>query len=465
MPTMPILAVILLSIEGIIVRFQFGRYSNFFISDQKIFNAIVTFFFVINCIVVISFYLLKIGKKKKRLEIFSTVMLLSVIFLIDMNSSAIEKENKSRMEAKQQIYVKKMGDNLIPFYTGDGTPDQQKVQQLREKFVSYFVIYDAQSSDIMPDICAKADHSFVTSDMNYIILTCEVTNNAFKHYVLPTMNNGKRIDSFYIMSLSSLARYEVNRFPYPELLSTDEFSPLYHDSADDTYYGVYQDKFYQISPPTQTQTTNSSDEPLTSSVNNAIAESIITFQKKHEELFPNNRIIKLANYLIKTYQCSQVHDVFLLDDQYVTIGCDTEYYAFKYQKFSDSSFYSLANPLVINIPFVQDNQSEEYANSIVNACNLSQQIDFSTDRSLDIEKIKITLNECDNDRIYPYYSCIGIYRGELSKAGKVNFFNSWIIHIKDSPTSSRCVLALSDGVAAKISPIFKHQDGVMKLNL
>lgn len=434
---MRIFAYITFFIECFIIYPLLGRDHNVIISQEKITNFIIWIFFAFNCLVVLACCLACwLPKRKIRTsDVVITFLLLGIIAAIPINCSIIDSNRTQYYEQQRKLYEQRMGETLTPFYKGLGTKDEKRIQRLREKFVYKYTEPGLKFSNYEERerlICPQKTHSLVTDDQQYIILTCQYPDNSLIHYAIRTYkDDGSPVIIDFHMS-SYIENRQVLPFPYQNLVMEDDYTKIYTDPIDGTRYGKYNDILYVI------PTIDNNESELKSH----ISDSIIKFQKQHITQFPNDRVIKLAYYLLSSNQCQTVDNISLFGDDRLIIKCNQQSFAVNYKKL----YQKVPQPSsVIPLKVVGNNQKDDPQDCLICTCSKTGQAKLVAAPDFDASELrKIIAERCEKDNQYPYNQCVGFYYESLLKTNFGNYLRISIVHVKGGTSVAQCVVELSD---------------------
>ncbi|OCG25179.1 hypothetical protein A9G45_07340 [Gilliamella sp. HK2] len=429
---MRIFSCIILFIQWYIISCVLGKDDNIILSQEKITSFIVWVFFIFNCLIALIYWAIK--SKKTNADGIIICLLLSIILAIPLNRNIIESNRARYLEQKHKLYDQRMSETLTPFYKGSGTEDEKRIQRLREEFVDKYTepgLKFSNDKDRERLLCPQKTHSWVTNDQQYIILTCQYPDNSLAHYAYATYKeNGSPVT--YLSEQNYFEEKEVLPFPYLHLITEDDYSKIYTDPIDGTRYGKYYDKLYVI------PTVDKNENDLKSHIN----DSVIEFQKQHITQFPNDKVIKLAYYLLASNQCQTVDNVGLFGDDRLIIKCNQKSFAVNYQKL----YQSVPEPSsVIPLEVFGNNQENEQQDCLTCACSKTGQAKVEYAPDFDSSRLrKMIAKQCENDNQWPYNKCVGFYYESLLKTNFGNYLRVSIVHVKNDTLVAQCVVEVTD---------------------
>ena len=431
---MRIFFTILLSIEYFFIFSRLGKNSNLILSDQNVTTFLIIILFIFNAIIGLLYLLIKSNKKPS--DYITITLLFAVIFFIPINDLIIENKEQNYWQQKKAHEKELLGDTLKPFYQDKGTSDERRIQNLRENFAKGYAInskfYDGSDNYDKP-ICHKFKHSFVTDDQMYIILSCQNPDNSILSYAIATQKgNSSFINPWFGGRLDHYEKYLVSEYPYINLLDDNDYTIIYKDPIDGTRYGKYYDQLYVI------PMSNKNENDL----NSHISDRIIEFQKQHTLQFPNDKVIKLAYYLLGSNQCQSVDDVSLFGDDNLIMKCNQKSFTVNYKKLYQPF---LVPSLIIQLEVFGDNQTKDQQDCLLCACSKTDQLHLEETPDFDASTLReIIAEQCENDKKWPFYKCFGYYYESLLKTDFGNYLRASIVHVKDETRVAQCIVELSE---------------------
>lgn len=426
---------ILLSIEYLFIFSRLGQNRNLILSDQYVTTGLIIILFIFNAIIGLCYLTIKSNKKKS--DYITITMLFAIIFFIPINNLIIKNKVQNYWQQKKALEEELLGDTLKPFYQDNGTSDERRIQNLRVNFAKGYATtddkfyYDRANYD--KPICHKFKHSFVTDDQMYIILSCQNPDNSILSYALATQKgNSSFINPWYGGGLDNYEEYFVSEYPYINLLIDNDYTIIYKDPVDGTRYGKYYDQLYVI--PMLDKNENE--------LKSHISDRIIEFQKQHTLQFPNDKVIKLAYYLLASNQCQAVDNVSLFGDDNLIMKCNQKSFTVNYKKL----YQPVPVPsLVIPLEVVGDNQTNDQQNCIICACSKTGQTKLEEAPDFDASDLRERIAEqCENDNQWPYNKCVGIYYESLLKTDFGNYLRTSIAHVKAETKVAQCIVEVSE---------------------
>lgn len=450
---MRIFITILLSIEYLLIFFRLGQNRNLILSDQNVTTGLIIILFIFNAIIGLCYLLIKSNKKTS--DYITITMLFTIIFFIPINNLIIENKKQNYRQQKKALEEELLGDTLKPFYEDKGTLDERRIQNLRENFAKGYATNGGKfyygSANYDKPICHKFKHSFVTDDQMYIILSCQNPDNSILSYALATQKgNSSFVNPWNGGRLDHYEDYLVSEYPYINLLDDNDYTIIYKDPVDGTRYGKYYDQLYVL--PMLDKNENE--------LKSHISDRIIEFQKQHTHQFPNDKVIKLAYYLLGSNQCQSVDDVSLFGDDNLIMKCNQKSFTVNYGKL----YQSVPVPsLMIPLEVLSDNHDQQ--DCLICACSKTGQVQLEEAPDFDASALKERIAEqCQHDNQWPYNKCVGIYYESLLKTDFGNYLRASIVHVKEGTKVAQCIVEVSEKKFTEIQTGLKTNGNLRKAN-